>query len=569
MKTKLKNKRIIVSAQGYEQVLFDIGTTKFFTQFDGRGGFKSFHYANNPRYNINAQSYLNIFIDGEPLSIFTKKKVINCGRIQKIIYELEDGKIVISQFGYESFILNRIKTTFKTKKEIVLVNDYTAFVDVPKLVSNYPYEYLAPNYSYVIKANGSKDDIKIAISFTDDPKKIVRRVNSIEKQLTNEIDDMVMPEIANTEERKALYCSSMFTALENYKEIPNFSALTAGVNYVSPFRTYYRDSYWTILCLHKEHKDIVKNQIITLAKGIKDDGECPSAVKADYTSFWGGHYDSPFFFVMEVFDYINHSGDNSILNEVINGKFTILELCQKVVNRMMTFADDTHLIYKRGPLNRLDWADAVNRDGYVTYDECLYCRALMCLGSILGGDNIYLKEAEVVKDAINNILWSEDLGYYVNYIDGDYTEANLSIDTILAVLFEIVPTDKKERFIDNLENKLYAKNHAELEDFGVLTVYPNYKRYTDILSKSSLPYWYHNGANWPYWTGMFAYMLMLNGRDYEYALSHTFNFAIKNHKLTPLEYISPYFGDGSNLQAWSATPAFAMQYSKDNFFKIK
>ncbi|MCQ2741989.1 MAG: hypothetical protein MJ239_01650 [Bacilli bacterium] len=567
MKTRFKDKRIIVSGENYEQVLFDIGTDKYCTQFDGRGGITYFHYVNNPRYNVKGHSYLNIYIDGEPLTIFGKKKVICCGRIQKIVYQLKDGSITLTQYGYESYVFNRISYRFKEEKEIVMAYDYCEFKDVPSLASTFPVDEVMDNYSYYITSKGKTARFDVCFSFTDDPKKMVKKSGRILKMLENEIESISLPESADTELKKAIYASSVFAALENYKSIPGFSGLTAGVNYLVPFRTYYRDSYWTVLALHKEHPEIIRNQVLTLAKGIGENGECPSAVKSDYSSFWGGHYDSPSFFVMETFDYVAHSGDKSLLKEVVNGK-TVLELCEKVLENTASRTDETHLIYKKGPYNRLDWSDEVNRIGYVTFDECLYYRALSCMGSLIGGENKYKKEAEIVKKKINEILWNDELGYYYNYKDGDVYEDNLVVDTILAVLFDIVPEDKKDRFLDNFEKMLYSKNHEELKDYGVMSAYPVYKRYKGVVNKSTQSYRYHNGANWPYWSAIVAYAMSLNGREYEYALTSWFMYNIKRGNLTPIEYFSPYYQDGSNLQAWSATSAFCLDWLSKPFFVL-
>ena len=150
----------------------------------------------------------------------------------------------------------------------------------------------------------------------------------------------------------------------------------------------------------------VKRQVLTLARGIDKDGSCPSAVKQDFSAFWGGHYDSPSFFAMMVYDYVNHSGDKAFLQEEVNGK-TILDLCCLVVSKQIERTDETGLLYKEGPYNKLDWADEVNRNGYVTYDEALFYRALSCVGKLCkacGKDgSFYEQTAEKVKAAIASI----------------------------------------------------------------------------------------------------------------------------------------------------------------------
>ena len=569
MKTKFQNRGILVNALNYEEVKFDVGTNSFFTQFNGKGGFNYFHYVNNAKLNIKATSYLNIFINNKELDVLGKKEIFNCGKFQTIKFYLNDGFILIKQFVFSDYIFNRFEVNFKKNKNIDFMFDFSGFVDVLNFYSTSTFKYLKENYSYRVNLKGETSKFDVVISFTKIVKDAVKNIDLIEKLLLKEIDNISIPKLCNSEMKKSLYISSMFAALENYKTIGDFRGFTAGVNYLVPFRTYYRDSYWTILCLYENNIGLIKEQILTLAKGIKDDGECPSAVKSDYTGFWSGHYDSPCFFVMMVFDYINHSGDFNFLEiKLSNGK-TILNICKKVMDRLLKMCDKSnHLLYKKGYFNRLDWADAVNRPGFVTYDECLFYRALYCLGNLIKGPNVYLKESQIVKESINKILWNAKKGYYINYIDGDNYEDNLSVDTILTVLFDIVPEEKKEKLIDKFEEILYSKNHKGFVDFGLMCVYPLYKNPEAILSLSSQPFRYHNGANWPYWSGLFAYMLNLNGRNSDYVLTKPYTFNVAQNNFTPVEYFSPYYQTGSMLQAWSSTCAFALQHCKKNFFMI-
>ena len=39
--------------------------------------------------------------------------------------------------------------------------------------------------------------------------------------------------------------------------------------------------------------------------GINENGDCPSAVKSDYSEWWGNHYDSPSFLSMMLYDYVD------------------------------------------------------------------------------------------------------------------------------------------------------------------------------------------------------------------------------------------------------------------------
>jgi len=566
MKTKFKNNGIHVLATNFEEVLFDVGSEYISTQFNGLGGFTYFHLVNNREYTMTGTSHLDIFVNDVIIDIFGKKEVFSSGRMQTIKYKLPYGWVLIEQYPYKETIFNKVTYSFDEEKSLVLVYDFLKYVHMPYVKSDTNFEMNKENGATYVRSKGKKGKFFVCIDFINEKVPYLNRGKSYANICKNESKNLQLPVSCNNELYKSIYASSMFAALENFKISNNFAAFAAGVHYLAPLRTYFRDSYWTTLCLYKYDSLYLANQIEELALGIAEDGTCPSAVLSDFNGFWGGHVDSPCFFVMMVADYVNHTKDWSILDKKIKNE-TVGSLAFKVGNKIQTLADSSHLLYKAGPYNRLDWCDALNRTGYVTYDECLYYQCLLGLDFLSKGKGSYKKEAEIVKKAINEILWNEEKGYYNNFVDGNKVVDNLSIDTILAILFDIVPENKKELLLDNFENILYSKNHKDLKDFGVMCLYPVYQGVGTAVSVSVQPYNYHNGANWPYWAGLFAYMLKINGRDYDYALTSWYYFSISNGHLTPLEFLTPYHKQGSNLQAWSSTPAFALQDYENNFFK--
>ena len=288
---------------------------------------------------------------------------------------------------------------------------------------------------------------------------------------------------------------------------------------------------------------------------------------------WANHYDSPSFFVLMVYDYLNRTGDFSILSETVNGK-TVYEWCLLVVDKLAGYEDETHLIVKEGPYNKRDWADEVNRVGYVTYVELLYARALFCVSRIAGtrDDALarrYREKYTRTKDAINALLWDDEKGYYINYRCGDFVEDNLSVDTILAVLFGISDEKRTGRLLDNVAEMLESRNNKiqRAGDFGVMSVFPFYRGLDRSYNKSSQDYEYHNGAVWPYLSALVAYAEMHNGREYAYALLSSFDWNIAKGNYTPIEYYSPIRPDGSLLQAWSSDFAWVYDWQEVDFFR--
>jgi len=374
----------------------------------------------------------------------------------------------------------------------------------------------------------------------------------------------------------AYYKSLLNTSLSNYKELNGFKGFLAGLVYQFPARTYYRDAYWTVLSVLPVRPDLVRNEIITLAKGINSKGECPSAVKFNFKNYWGNHYDSPSFFVLMIYDYIRHTNDKAVLAEAVPAG-TVLDAAKLVIDRLYEEVEEsTGLLIKPGPYNRRDWCDNVFRSTYCTYDEVLYCRALYALSEIYSLSNKelserYLKMHEKVKKSINDLLWDEEKGWYINYRSKDFVEDNLSIDTVVAALFKIAPEDRAKRMLQNMEKWLESKNNTEQAagDFGTLAVYPFYKNIQDIVQKSSLPYYYHNGGDWPYLSCAYAYAKLMYGMDYMYPLTRWFTYNIEKGNYTPIEFFSPFHKDGSLLQAWSSVGAFVLSYPDGKFFDKK
>lgn len=400
----------------------------------------------------------------------------------------------------------------------------------------------------------------------------IRDFEVYERNMQKEFDSVITPKNLN-EEQKAMFMSAYFCALENYKVYGDYKAFMAGHIYFLPMRTYYRDSYYTVLPMYRQNSGLVRNQIINLAKGISENGDCPSAVKYDYSGHWGNHYDSPSFLAMMLWDYVNYTKDTSIISEEIDNT-TILGRITETVEKLSGFADETGLIYKDGKYNYRDWADEVCRSGYVTYDEILFARALYSLSRLYkiiedtDKANEYMTRFERVKSSINKILWDDELGYYVNFKDHGFTECNLSVDTCFAALFGIADDDRAIRMLKNMENILESKNNNRQKagSYGVMCVYPFYSRRDGARDKSSQPYYYHNGANWPYLSAMYAAAKRKFGMEYRYALESWFDYNVKRGNYTPIEFFSPPQPGGSLLQAWSGAAAFVMDEEISNNF---
>ena len=585
MKPTFEQGKIVINGRYFEEALYDISNEKIAVLADGCGGLKSYRVNDFAENFIATFLSLDLYVGGKPLSPYIPKKVEMIGRMQKITLQTSAGDVAITTFLSES--VNGVFFSIESESEIELSlncrgaksdsKEEALFVEGENflLSSSHLGDWVKENDAYYLKGKG---EIKLLLSFAAEKEEHLGAFSCFDRcfsAVLDEINSVKIPSSVRTEEEKAYFLSAYFTALENRKTVGKFRAFAAGINYTNPLRTYYRDSYFTTLPLYGAHPDLLRDELLTLAAGVGEDGSCASAVKSDFTLFWGDHFDSPSFFVIQVSDYVRMSGDETLLAERVKGR-AISEIVKKVLDRLIALADETGLLRKEGAYNKRDWADEVNRSGYVTYVEALYYRALLSASTLFRESDPtlsvrYDKEATRVKKAINDLLWDESKGYYVNYQAKDRTEDNLSLDTIFLLLFGVADEARANRVLDNAERLLETANNAEQGggEFGVMCVYPPYAFPKGACHKSARAYDYHNGANWVYLTAMYAYAKARYGRDWRAPLLSTFRYMTSHGRFTPVEYFSPCRPTGSALQGWSAAAAFVWQWAeKDDFFEL-
>ncbi len=610
MSVSFKDGKIVYDGKSFQPVSYDVTNQNLIVRFDGKGCISKYAILGDKIYYEADKASWQIYINGKELPFNAEKRVEMLGRMQKITWKHELGTVEMCLFLEENCfcVLQTVRADFKESVSLQLgfcmygvvsgsgikTEDLENEVYSDK-VNKTEFAYMMENptngFSFasdicfeVIEDNGLvlfdfDDGIKtkefnLAYGFGEAlVDKNVFEIKRLEKNAVNEIKKITLPTSVKTELDKAIYYSAYFCALENYKDKGEFKGFMAGIGYLNPYRTYYRDSYFTVLSMFNGQTEKIRNQIITLGKGVSSSGECPSAVINDFSPWWGNHFDSPSIFTILIFDYVNNTKDFSVLDERV-GDITVLAKAEAVIEKLSEGCDETGLVVKKGRNNTRDWADIVNRYGYTTYVEILYARALYCLSVLFRKKDeqksaMYMEKFKVVKKAINDILWDESLGYYVNFKNEDYTENNLSVDTVLAVIYGIADESRARTMLVSCQRMIESRNHDELEDFGILCVYPPYEKIDASFGRSAKQFEYHNGSCWPYWAGMYAYALKMYGMDYEYALTRWFTYNISKNNFTPIEYYSPYCSDGALLQAWSSTSAFVYYDVNCDFFKDK
>ncbi len=573
MRKTFRNGMIVVAGKNYEEAVCDVLSNDLHVRFDGKGGITNYTVIHQSG-NYAERTFFNVFINGEKLSAFCDKSVEMVGRTQKIVWKKGDCKISLLQFVpvAGNAVFYEIKANRTGDYDVIL--DLGSAARRSRFASGAEYRFIPDNDSILIHTD---KNARFVLSFgTDDAycRTMLSRFAEEKKRMTDEIKGVKIPATAKTERDKALYVSSVLCALQNYKTLGKYRGFSPSGVCPDPVRSYYVDSYWASTSLYKQDRaDMIRDQIVTLAHGIDETGDCPAAVTFRFEAHWRNHYDSPCFFVMTVYDYINRTGDFSILDERVNGR-TVYQACLLAIDKLSTYEDETSLIKKTGKHNNRDWTDRINRTGYVTYDELLYARALYCLSRIAGKrDKVraakYHEMFTRTKNAIDRILWDEEKGYYVNYKDGDFVEDNLSADTVLAVLFGISGEEKTERLLDGISALLETKNNTRQQagDFGVMSVYPFYRGFDRCYNESSQEYEHQNGAAHPALSALVAYAELRNGRDHTYALTSSFDWSVKHGIYVPVDYYSPCAPPGTQLAAWNSVAAMVYDWQDADFFK--
>jgi hypothetical protein len=391
-------------------------------------------------------------------------------------------------------------------------------------------------------------------------------------------------------ELQSLVLHGLHTAFSARRTLSDgrFAGFAAGAGYASPPRTYYRDSYWTLQALLPLAPHLAREQLFVLARGIHPGGEAGSAVilaapagdrswraqrAADPalvrdhprdTEWWADHSDSPLFFVLLACEVATWTGDPGLLAQRVDDRSLDARIAA-VLELVHAAVADTALPYK--PPHDRDWADNVVRGGAVTYHAGLYHGALTRVAALVeardpGRAARYRERAASLRRGAARHLWRDDLGHFVEFRGGDGRAAcHLSIDTLTALRYGLADDDQATRVLHAMRERLETRHNVDQRygDWGVMCVYPPYAAWVPRRAKSRFPFRYHNGADWPYWDGVYAEQRLLRRLPgWRYPLTRWWSYGLARGWATPVEYYSPPYGPGSPNNAWSAMPAAAM-----------
>ena len=393
---------------------------------------------------------------------------------------------------------------------------------------------------------------------------------------------------------QSLFVHGLHAARTARKELPGgrFAGLAAGVGYAMPPRTYYRDGYWTLQALLPRWPEVAREQLLVLARELPvagpDAGRAPSgvvvaspagervwrarraadpALAADHPRdgvWWADHTDAPLFFALLACDVAAWTGDPGLFATRVDGA-TIAARVDAALEHAHGTADASGLPVK--PPHDRDWADNVFRGGYVTYDVGLYHGALVRVADAIERERPsvaarYRTRAAALRTAARRHLWDDARGHFVDFrtVDGR-VEAHLAIDTLTALRFGLGDDVQATRTLAAMRARLETRHNAGQPwgDWGVMNVSPPYAPWVRRRAKSRFAYRYHNGADWPYWDGVYAEERLRRGLGgWRYPLTRWWTYGLAEGRAAPVEYASPPFAPGSATCGWSSMPAAAM-----------
>jgi hypothetical protein len=153
-----------------------------------------------------------------------------------------------------------------------------------------------------------------------------------------------------------------------------------------------------------------------------------------------------------------------------------------------------------------DWMDIIANRGHVLYTNVLYFAALELRCDV--------KDAHLVREAINGFLWSDELGYFRPWRwkqeHGDWFD---SVGNLFAVAFGLADEEQTESIFHYID-----ENHLD-SPYPVRVLYPpiqpgdvNWREYYRTEHNLNLPDQYHNGGIWPWVGGLYVAALVRAGR---------------------------------------------------------
>lgn len=173
-----------------------------------------------------------------------------------------------------------------------------------------------------------------------------------------------------------------------------------------------------------------------------------------------GLWDYPSWRIIMIYNYYRYFADKGAL------KFYLKEMSD-IADWMYERLGSDNLVYQypiycepfHNAFNATEYTGSEFRFGRKTYLNALFYKTFLCLyeiGRVLGDKraNGWKKTAEEIKTAINNTLWSDELGAYIDDHQPDYIPLE---GNALAVLFGIADKQRRQKILETLKQNNWTE----------------------------------------------------------------------------------------------------------------
>lgn len=148
--------------------------------------------------------------------------------------------------------------------------------------------------------------------------------------------------------------------------------------------------------------------------------------------------------------YVLYTGDLNIIKELLPSMIKTIRWFQNYLNSNNLLSDLPNWTF-------IDWSVELDRKGVVTVLNILFVGALRAVSSLekkIGGNLIseeFKKLSLDTKEAINNILWDEERGVYVDAFNNGVKSNKISQQAnSLVIYFEVAPKERWERIFKTI-----------------------------------------------------------------------------------------------------------------------
>ena len=236
MEKSCRSGKIFVSGKFYEDVVYDVCSNEVHVTFDGKGGVVNSSLCNQTGDYFRDVRFA-VLINGEKLDPFCDKRVKLAGRMLTVLLKKGGTQIEICQFVApdESAVFCEIKTN--------VPGDYEFILDLRSSRGGFFYSantenrYVPDNASIYLRTKRNAQ-IVLAYESMSYCAEMLSGFSAYRKQVEDEIRRVKIPPSAKTERDKSLYVSSVFCALENYKEFGLFKGFCASSYTIAPVLTF-------------------------------------------------------------------------------------------------------------------------------------------------------------------------------------------------------------------------------------------------------------------------------------------------------------------------------------------